>query len=188
MITWDDIADLVAFGAVYDKRWRDADELDLKAWFAVAQLERWTRATVERIIVERYSRSRGDDRWRLEPAEITDRIRKLRNAAAESFEAPRIPEGLPNADYPAWLRAQLGRHVDAQLEQWAATGEEPSRAVRAGPAPIRTLKELVAAAPPHVREQIAESANRIQSRRIPDPDRRAEARRELDNRRGQATA
>lgn len=176
MITWDDIVELLAFAAVFDQR--KADDIDVKAWLAVAQAQRWTRASAQRVILEHYSA--GTERPRIDPARITDRLRALRSAAAESFEAPRIPEGLAGADYPPWLRAQLAQHVDARLQQWADTGQEPSRALPPPAARIGSLRELVAAAPDHVKPELAAGVARVQQRRPRlDPDRRAAAQAEL---------
>lgn len=179
-ITWDDVAEILAFAAVFDQR--KADELDIKAWLGVAQAQRWTSAAAQRVIAEHYSS--GADRDRIDPATITDRLRALRNRAAESFEAPRIPDGLPNHEYPAWMRRQLAEHVDSVLGQWADTGEEPPRSLPPAPTVVRTLPELVAAAPPAVRPKLAAGAQRMQRRRVRlDPERRAAARAELDSRR-----
>jgi hypothetical protein len=177
VITFDDVADLVAFAAVFDQR--KAGEIDVKAWLAVAQAQRWTREAAQRVILEHYSA--GADRPRIDPARITDRLRTLRGRAAESFEALRIPDGLPNHEYPQWLRAQLRRHVDALVERWATTGDEPPRAIQQAPAQVRSLPDLVARAPEHARPALERGARQIAARRVRlDPDRRAEARAELD--------
>lgn len=180
-MTWDDIAELLAFAAVFDQR--RADELDIKAWLAVAQAQRWSPPAAQRVVAEHYSV--GADRPRVTPAAITDRLRSLRSHAAESFEAPQIPAGLENRDYPPWLRAQLADHVDLLVDAWAATGVEPARGLPAvAPATVRSLPELVAAAPEHLRETLAAGVRRIQARRVRlDPDQRAVARAELDARR-----
>lgn len=162
MITWDDVAELLAFAAVFDQR--KADELDIKAWLAVAQAQHWTPPAAQRAILEHYSARAGQPR--IDPATITDRLRTLRGRAAESFEAPRIPDGLPNRDYPAWLRRQLSAHIDDHLAKWASTGEEPSRALPAPP-PTHTLAELLACAPAHVRGELRASADSITNRRVP---------------------
>jgi hypothetical protein len=177
VITWDDIAELLAFAAVFDQR--KADELDVKAWLAVAQAQRWARPAVQRIILEHYSAGAG--RPRIDPATITDRLRTLRGRAAESFEAPRIPDGLPNREYPAWLRAQLAKHVDALVDRWATTGEEPPRSLPPTAPQVGSLPELVARAPEHARPALEHGVRQIAARRVRlDPDRRAEARAELD--------
>lgn len=160
-ITWDDVVELLGFAAVFDQR--KADDLDVKAWLAVAQAQRWTPAAAQRVIAEHYSA--GADRPRITPAAITDRLRQLRNRAAETFEAPRIPDGLANRDYPEWLRAQRDQHIDALIERWAATGEEPPRAIQAVPERIRSLPELVAAAPEHVRPELAAGVQRMFARK-----------------------
>jgi hypothetical protein len=182
-MTYDDVAELLAFCAVYDQR--KGDELDIKAWLKVAELHRWTTATTTRIALEHYGS--GADKPRLEPRMISDELRKLRGKAAESFEAPRIPDGLPNHEYPRWLRAQLARHIDAVTERWAVSGEEPSRSI----APAAGGPLAIGAAPEHLREQLARDMARFGSlpttkpqstRQVPlDPHRRASARAELDS-------
>jgi hypothetical protein len=160
-ITWDDVAELLAFAAVFDQR--KADKLDVKAWLGVAQAQRWTRPAAQRVILEHYSA--GADRPRIDPARITDRIRTLRSRAAETFEAPRIPDNLPNRDYPTWYRTQLAAHVDALVDHWGHTGHEPPIERAAAAAIIRSLPELVAAAPEHARQQLADGTRRINHRR-----------------------
>lgn len=130
-LAWNDVVELVALAAVYDQR--KADDLDVKAWAQVANRQRWTAAAATAVIVEHYSR--GADRPRITPAQISDRIREIRAAAAASFAAPRIPDDLPNATYPAWLRGQRDRHVDTIVTRWAVDGAEPPRELAAGPAP-----------------------------------------------------
>lgn len=162
MITWDDVAELLAFAAVFDQR--KADELDIRAWLAVAQAQHWTPPAAQRAILEHYSARASQPR--IDPATITDRLRTLRGRAAESFEAPRIPDELPNQDYPTWLRQQLAAHVDDRLTKWASTGEEPSRALPAPP-PTHTLAQLLASAPGRVRTELRADAARITNRRVP---------------------
>src|SRR2546425_12827983 len=108
MITWNDITRLLAFAAVFDQR--KADDLDIKAWLGVAQMQRWNPTAAQRVITEHYSC--GADRPRIDPAQITDRLRQLRNRAAETFEPPRIPDDQPIREYLAWYRDQLDEHVD----------------------------------------------------------------------------
>lgn len=158
-MTYDQVAELLAFCAVFDQR--KGDDLDVKAWQLIANDHRWTPAAAMRIAREHYGS--GSDRPRIDPAMITDRIRKLRNQAAESFEAPVIPESLSGRDYPAWLRTQLGEHVDTQLERWATTGQEPDRAQPAITG-HRSLAEVIATAPPHVRAELEASNARINRR------------------------
>lgn len=173
----DDVIDLLTLAAVYDQR--TVGDADVHGWHLVATAERWTPAAAQRAIVDHY-RARADQP-RVTPAAITDRIRALRAQAAESFEAPVIPADLPASDYPAWLRARLAEHVDSALDRWAGTGEPPARALPAPPEPIRTLPQLVAAAPAHLQPELAAATARVQARRPRlDPDRRAEAIAELD--------
>lgn len=155
-ITWDDAAGLLAVAAVFDQR--KGDELDVKAWLQVGQMQGWTFAAAERVILEHYSA--GSDRPRIDPARITDRIKAIRSRAAESFEAPRIPDEISGAEYPAWFRAQLAAHVDRALAGWALSGEEP-RALPAAPAQTRSLPELIAAAPEHLRGEMTQAARKV---------------------------
>lgn len=161
-MTWDDIVDLLTLITAYDQR--TVGEEDVRAWLLVAQLEGWTPRAAQRAVVEHYAR--GADRPRITPAAVTDRIRDLRRRAAATFEPPAIPDELPDADYPAWLRAQRDRHIDALIEWWAETGEEPQPALTSAPERIRTLPELIAAAPRHVRHELVSAAARIQARRV----------------------
>lgn len=176
-ITKSDIAKLLALTAAYDQR--TVGHADVEAWFEVADISRWNFAATRRVIIEHYAR--GADRPRIDAATISDRIRAIRGAAAESFEAPQIPAGLANADYPAWLRRQLGDHVDRQIDTWATTGAEPSRAQPVEPALIGSLNELIAAAPAHTRPELEAGVRRVQARKVRlDPHHREEAAVELD--------
>ncbi len=92
MIEWDDMVDLVAFAASFDQR--KVSEIDVKAWLMVAQQQRWdVPAAVVRVIAEHYGSQA--DRPRINPAAITDRLREIRRKAADTFEAPVLPEALP---------------------------------------------------------------------------------------------
>lgn len=177
-ITRNEVVALLALAAGADQRTVAAE--DVMLWHGIAQAERWTPAAAQRAIIEHYSR--GADRPRITPAAITDRIRTLRGRAAESFEAPVIPPGLPNHDYPPWLRQQLAEHVDQQLHKWATTGQEPSRALPT-PGKSHSLGELIANAPDHVRAELKAGAKRIATRRVRDPHRLEEARGEISSRR-----
>lgn len=154
---WDPLVELVALAATYDQR--KAGRLDVKAWFLVAQVERWHVPAVQRVIVEHYARTTA----RLTPAGVSQRLRELRSAIAEQFEPPRIPEGLPDHDYPAWYQAQMAAHRARGLDRWAATGEEPRPAFEARGA--ATLGELIANAPDHVRPDLKAAAVAIEARR-----------------------
>lgn len=180
-ITRNDVVRLLALAAAADQR--TVGDEDITLWHGIARRERWTAATASAAIVEHYS-ARADRR-RVDPATVTDRIRVIRGKAAESFELPRIPDGLPNRDYPAWLRRQLDAHVDAHLEQWATTGVEPVPAIAPPPAKFRSVAELAAAAPQHARLELERGSRRTEQRRIPSANldterRRAAARAELD--------
>lgn len=167
-MTWDDVAELLAFCAVYDQR--RGDELDVNAWFMIATDHRWTRDLAFRVAREHYGA--GADRRRLDPATVTDRIRTMRGRAAESFELPRIPDGLPAADYPAWLRRQMAAHCDALLDQWASTGEEPPRSLPPAPVLVGTRRELEAATPPPHKPAIAPGLRKLYDRTIRRGDER----------------
>lgn len=176
VMTWDDVAELLAFCAVFDNR--KGGKLDIEAWLGVATDQRWPADVVRRIAREHYGS--GRDRPRLDPATVTDRLRDLRGKAAESFDAPPIPDGLPNREYPAWLRAQLAEHCDALLERWAATGDEPSRSLPVEPQQLRTVEQLAGAAPAELQPGLRSAWERIKARRPRlDPDRREHALREL---------
>lgn len=177
MLTHNEAVRLLAFAAAYDQR--TVGEFDIQAWQMASGPGRWTYEAAQRVIVEHYSA--GADRPRITPAMVTDALRNVRGRAAESFEAPRIPEGLPNAEYPAWLRAQLAVHCDALLERWAATGEDPARALPPPPVVVSNLDELVTRAPIQHRRAIGAGLREIRTRRVQlDPVRREEAQRELD--------
>lgn len=163
MISYNQVAELLAFAAVFDQR--RADELDIRAWHQVATRQRWTASAAQRVIVEHYER--GADRDRIDPATISDRLRAIRNRAAQTFDAPRIPDDLPNRDYPAWYRAQLAEHVDAALHHWGTTGDLPDPDALPAAEPIRTLGQLVAAAPPEHQQTLADATRRV-THRHPD--------------------
>lgn len=121
MITWNQMADLLKLCAVYDQR--TVAEEEIKGWLLTAQVSRWTVPLATRVIVEHYSRD--SDRPRIDPARISDAIRKVRARAAESFIAPRIPDGLEGMAYVHWYREQLNGHVDDLLARWADGAELP---------------------------------------------------------------
>lgn len=145
-MTYDQVAELLAFCAVHDKR--KGDDLDVKAWLMVAQDHGWTAEAAFRVAREHYGQ--GENRPRLEAPGITDRIRGVRKRAAESFEPPVIPAGLPAAEYPEWYRRQLAEHRDGLVREWGQTGREPSGQLPAGPPPNqlgqRRMAELTAGA------------------------------------------
>ncbi len=146
MITRNDAVRLLALCAADDQR--TVGDEDIKLWHGVGRVEDWTVPAVQRVIVEHASR--GADRPRLNPAAITDRIRAVRKRAAETFELPRLPEGLSNVEYPAWLRAQRDAHTAGLLHQWAESGQEPPVQLPSGPKPNplgqRRIAELTAGA------------------------------------------
>lgn len=155
---WDPLVELVALAATYDQR--KAGALDVKAWFLVAQVERWDVAAVQRVIVEHYAR----DPQRLTAAAVSLRLREIRRAAAATFEDPIIPDELPARDYPEWYRAQRDAHVARCVTAWAATGEEPRHgAITANR--VGTIGDLVAAAPESVRPAIEAGVRKIAEHR-----------------------
>lgn len=161
MITRNDVIRLLAMAAGGDQRTVGDDDADF--WHACGVAERWTFPAARRAVIEHYSR--GADRPRITPAAITDRIRDLRRRAAESFELPRIPDELPNHEYPAWMRALQARHIDALLHNWATTGQEPPAQRDIAAAAVRSVEELAAQAPQHARQAITDGARRIHDRR-----------------------
>lgn len=185
MITHNQAVRLLAFAAAYDQR--TVGGYDADAWRMAGEQGRWSYAAAQRVIVEHYSAD--SDRPRITPAMVTDRLRTVRARSAESFEAPRIPDGLPNAEYPAWLRRQLAAHCDGHLERWAASGEEPPRAIQAAPAVVADLEQLVTRAPLQHRRAINAGVKAIKARRVRlDPVQRDKALRELDDARRAAAA
>jgi hypothetical protein len=159
MMTYDEVVNLLAFCAVFDQR--KADDTDVQAWLMIATDHRWVASAALRVARDHYGS--GPDRPRLTPAMISERIRGLRNQAVESFELPKIPDGMLAVDYLAWEREQRAGHVTAQLDRWAATGVEPDRAqpVELG---ARSLPELIAKAPDHVRAELEAAARKINRR------------------------
>lgn len=139
-MTFDQVADLLAFCAFHDKR--KADAHDVRAWLVVANDRGWTFDAAFRVAREHYGQ--GADRDRLEAPAITDRIRAVRNRAAETFEYPRIPEHITDAEYPGWFRAQKERHITALVDAWAATGDEPPNQLPAAPPPNRLGQRRIA--------------------------------------------
>ena len=143
-MTYDQVAELLAFCAVHDKR--KGDDLDVQAWLMAAEDYGWTPASALRVAREHYGI--GADRPRLEAPAITDRIRAIRKKAADTFELPRIPDHVSDAEYPAWLRRQRDAHVAALVHGWAETGQEPPVQLPAAPPPNqlgqRRIAELTA--------------------------------------------
>lgn len=145
-VTLSQCALLLALSAAYDQR--TIGDADVKAWHAAATDHCWTWDSAERVIREHYGQ--GADRPRLEVPAITDRIRQIRRRAIETFELPRIPDGLANSDYPGWLRHRRDAHAAALVHRWATTGQEPPTHLPPSPPPNqigqRRLAELTAGA------------------------------------------
>ena len=139
-ITYDQIAELLAFCAVHDKR--KGDDLDVKAWLMVAIDHGWTADAAFRVAREHYGQ--GENRPRLEAPAITDRIRAIRKRAAETFEHPVIPPDLSDAEYPEWFRRLRDAHCDVLIQAWGATGQEPPVQLPPEPAPNRLGQRRVA--------------------------------------------
>lgn len=124
MITRDDVIDLLKLAAVYDQR--TVGEEDIKGWLLAGNVGRWTGPLATRVLVEHYSRDA--DRPRIDPRRITDAIAKVRGRAAESFIAPRIPDGLSPREYRDYYREHLRAHIDDLLTRWADGQELPAGA------------------------------------------------------------
>lgn len=141
-----EVALLLTFAAAHDQR--TIGDADIEAWHLTATDHDWTAAAAQRVAREHYGQ--GSNRPRLDAPTVTDRIRAIRKKAAETFELPRIPDSLPNADYPKWLRSQLTDHCDQIVQRWAVTGEEPPAQLPPAPPPNRIgqrrLAELTAGA------------------------------------------
>lgn len=192
MITYDDIVDLLSLAAVYDQR--NAGEVDIRGWHAVAQLERWTASAAQRVVIEHYSR--GAEKPRITPAAISDGIRAARRKAAATFVEPDVPDGIAGRDYPAWYRAQMAAHVDRVLADWAAGEEIPEPTTTLEAHRVRrvlTAGPDLGGCPEELREQFARDLSRagrepvetvipVRLPRLPasDPDRQAAARAELE--------
>jgi hypothetical protein len=167
-MTYDEVAELLAFCAVHDLRMGDG--LDVEAWLMAATDHGWTADASLRVARDHYGQ--GADRPRLEPRVITDRIRAIRKRAAETFEYPVIPDHISGAEYPAWLRAQRDAHTAALVHIWATDGPEPPVRVPSGPPPSplgqRRIAELTAGAfravPAAHRDGAAPTANDIETR------------------------
>jgi hypothetical protein len=158
-IAADDIVDLLTLAAVFDQR--TAGPEDVAGWLAVARANRWTLDAAKRAIVDHYGSDAGKPR--ITPAAITDAIRKIRSAAAATFEDPVVPDDLRGVEYPTWYRAQRDAYVARCLAVWADTGAEPRQQaieVRHGGG----LAGLVEQAPDRVRGEIEQAAARIEAR------------------------
>lgn len=160
MITGPEVLALLKLCAAYDQR--TVGKEDVGAWLMVATSQGWNFAAAQRAIVNHYSEDAS--RGRVNPPAITDALRAVRRASAETFEDPIVPDDLRGVDYPTWYRAQRDAHIERCIEQWAETGVEPRRGSiegnRAG-----SLAQLIAQAPDEVREDLAESARTIARKR-----------------------
>lgn len=149
--------DLLSLMTVYDQRVVGPE--DVKGWLMIADLESWTFAATRQVIIEHYRSDAG--RGRITPAHVTDRIRAVRRAAAETYTLPDIPPVMaPGMTWPEYLRSRRQEHVDACLERWAATGEEPTHPRPELPR-YRSMQELADAAPKEVRATMRDAARRI---------------------------
>jgi hypothetical protein len=159
MITWDEMAECLGRMAVHDNR--KGGDLDVDAWFEVAQDHGWSYAGLRRIIREHYGA--GSDRPRLSASIVTDRFRDVERLAMRSFVDPVLPDPEPQ-DYPAWLREQHAAHKRARVAEWAATGVEPPAAVASVAGPDR-LAAILAGAPESARPAIEAGLRQMGSRR-----------------------
>ncbi len=185
MMTPDEIIDLLSLAAVYDQR--TGGKRDVQGWCLVAETERWTTASAQRVLIEHYSR--GADRPRITPAAISDGIRAARHKAAASFIVPDIPEHITGRDYPTWYRTELHMHIDRRLDAWAAgepipeSTEALSSQVRAaltmgpdmGTCPVELREQFVRDMNRAGRERVREVPQRLPRQPAGDPDRRSVA-------------
>lgn len=123
MITKKEVAALLTRCASSSSDQRTIGHADVEDWYEIAVMHRWSYPVARRIIVEHIGSGAG--RPRITEADITDRTRVLRSAAAASYVEPPIPDDLLARDYPAWHRAHLTAHIDRVLEKWVQTGIEP---------------------------------------------------------------
>jgi hypothetical protein len=128
VITHNQTVRLLAFAAAYDQR--TTGEYDIQAWQMASGPGRWSYEAVQRVIAEHYAADAS--RPRLTPAMVTDRLRSVRAQAAETFELPRIPEELPDAEYPPvrLLRRQDHRLADRIVRRCPASSRALRRALR----------------------------------------------------------
>lgn len=164
-MTWEDMAKLLAYMAVFDSR--EGGDLDIDAWFDVAQQQGWhDPSAVRRVIAEHYGRplADGEQRRRIDAAMISTRLREIRRKAMDSFVDPKLPDSLPpGMTYPEWLRSQQEAHKAEALRVWALTGAEP-RPGAIEPMGSR-LPEILANAPEHVRPALEASMTQVERRR-----------------------
>jgi hypothetical protein len=124
-LTPDDVIDLLTLMSAYDQR--ETGPEDVRAWLMIADLERWDREVVKRIVLDHYRA--GADKRRLTPAAVSDRHRELRRSAAATFEDPVLPDDFGGLSYPAWYRAQRDAHVARLMAMWATTGDDMPLAI-----------------------------------------------------------
>lgn len=146
MITRDDAVDLLKLAAAYDQR--TVGDEDITAWMLAGRIGRWTKPLGVRVIAEHYATD--SERPRIDPRRITDAIKAVRRRAAESFDAPRIPEGLGGLAYVRWYRGELDAHVAILLGRWADGEDIPAGIPAAqreqlGPGPTPEQRAAIAA-------------------------------------------
>lgn len=149
-MTRNEILDLISLAAVYDSR--TVGDEDVTGWWIIAGRHGWRAAAARRVLIEHYGEGAGKPR--LTPAAVTDALRDVRRRAAESFEPPVIPAGLPAIDYPHWYRARLNRHVEVMIDRWAEGEDLPLAPVAAG-GPV-----ALHAAPSGLRQGLARDLDR----------------------------
>lgn len=128
-LTQDDFQAIIDLVVAYTGR--EPDKTLVETWAAQAAIGKWTYPEASTAI--HLWMSERTPRDFLEPSDITRKLRDVRRKAAATFEPPRIPDGLANADYPAWHRQQLASHCDRLVQRWAVTGEEPPVQLPPGP-------------------------------------------------------
>lgn len=189
-MTLDELKRFMSAIAASDRR--TTSKADVDFWAAMAREGRWTLGTAMRALIQFRATRPGD--W-LEPGHISAILRDARRKAAESFVVPDAPDEIAGRDYPAWYRTQLTAHIARVLHAWAA-GEpipEPSAALDSYRRDALTVGPDTSTCPSELRDQIGRdiaNAGRerpalcapqgLPYRPLLDPDRREQARAELD--------
>ncbi|CAA9365213.1 MAG: hypothetical protein AVDCRST_MAG68-5137 [uncultured Gemmatimonadetes bacterium] len=139
-LTQDEFKEIIDLVVAYTGR--EPDKTLVQTWAAQAAIGKWTYPEASRAI-HLWASRRGPNDF-LEPANVTRTLKAVRSQAAATFEAPVIPEGLSNADYPRWYRAQRDAHVAALAQRWGMTGEEPPLQLPPAPPPNEIGQRRVA--------------------------------------------
>lgn len=189
-MTLDELKRFMSAIAASDRR--TTSKADVDFWAAMAHEGRWTLGTSMRSLIQFRATRPGD--W-LEPGHISAIVRDARRKAAESFVVTDAPDDITGRDYPTWYRTQLTAHIARVLHAWAA-GEpipEPSAALDSYRQASLTVEPDTSTCPSELRERIARDIANAGRERPPlcapqglpyrpllDPDRREQARVELD--------